>query len=369
MLKLLARALLLAAIALASGAGFPPNAAADEPAADAALARALALHRSGDVLGAIDAYLAILEHSPERADVRSNLGAAYARLGRNGADPSIRFNLGIALMKAARFPEATAELEQVLAQQPQNKNAMLLLAESQLQQGQSAKVVELLAPHEAAYGDDRAFAFLLGSALVREDDLKRGQVLLDRALSQGDSAETRLLMGAAHLRADDPQAARDELRRAAELNPALPGVYSLLGQALQRMSDGAGAEAAYRKALEQDPNDFDANLQLGTIRKDEGRFEEALAYLTRAARLRGDDLGVLYALGSLHLSRGDYTKACEALEPLVARAPEFQQGHALLAMTYARLGRPQDAERERTLSQKLTAERQAKEASRQAPKP
>jgi tetratricopeptide (TPR) repeat protein len=385
MLKRPVRALLLPATLLAALVVSPlAAAAADEPDTDAALARAMAQHRSGDLLGAIDAYLAILERSPDRADVRSNLGAAYARLGRNveaieqyrkalagpQPDPAIRFNLGLALLKAARYSEATAELEQVVAQQPENRNALLLLAESQLQQGRSAKVVELLSPHEAAYGGERAFAFLLGSALVRENELKRGQVLLDQALSQGDSAETRLLMGAAHLRADDPQAARDELRRAAELNPALPGVHSLLGQALQRMADGAGAEAAYRRALEQDPNDFDANLQLGNMRRDEGRFDEALAYLTRAARLRADDLGVLYGLGSLHLSRGDYAKACEALEPLVARAPEFQQGHALLAMTYARLGRTQEAERERAFAQKLTTERQGKEANtRPGPKP
>jgi tetratricopeptide (TPR) repeat protein len=350
--------------------------------ADARLERALAQHRAGDMLGAIDSYLAILETSPERADVRSNLGAAYARLGRNAEaieqyrralaggeeDPAIRFNLGLALFKAARFPESAAELERVLARQPDNKGARLLLAECHLQQGESAKVVELLAPHEAAYGDDRAYAYLLGSALVREDDLKRGQVFLDRALAARDSAETRLLMGAAHLRAGDPQAARDELRRAVELNPGLPGVHSLLGQALQRMADAPAAEAAYRRALELDPNDFDANLQLGSMRRDEGRYEEALAYLTRASRLRGDDLGVLHALGSLHLARGDHQKACEALEPLVKRAPEFQQGHVLLAMAYARMGRSEDAERQRAIAQRLAAAQQQKRES-SAPAP
>ncbi|HEX9185964.1 MAG TPA: tetratricopeptide repeat protein [Vicinamibacteria bacterium] len=349
--------------------------AAPERDDEARFERAMAQHRAGDVLGAIDAYLAILERAPGRADVRSNLGAAYARLGRHeeaiaqyrqalavrGEDPAIRFNLGLALFKAARFPEAAEELARVVEKQPENKGALLLLAECHLQQGNTAKVVELLAPHEAAWGEDRAFAFLLGSALVRENDLKRGQIFIDRVLSGGDSAEARLLMGAAHLRAGDPQAAREALRRAAELQPTLPGVHSLLGQALQYMGDGQGAEAAYRRELETNPNDFDANLHLGNLRRDEGRFDEARAYLTRAARLRGDDLGVLHAMGSLHVSTGDFQKAREALEPLVERAPEFQQGHVLLAMTYARLGRMEDAERERGIAQKLGKERQKKE--------
>jgi Flp pilus assembly protein TadD len=370
---------LLVAMALVAGvrAGRAAT-AAEEPDADVALERALSLHRAGDVVGAIDAYLAILARSPERADVRSNLGAAYARLGRHAEaieqyrralagedpDPAIRFNLGLTLFKAARLPEAAEELARVVEKQPENKGALLLLAESHLQQGHSAKVVELLAPHEAAYGEDRAYAYLFGSALVRENDLKRGQVFIDRVLRGGDSAEARLLMGAAHMRSGDPQAARDELRRAAELNPSLPGVQSLLGQALQRMADAPGAEAAYRRALEQDPNDFDANLQLGNLRRDEGRYDEALAYLTRAARLRGDDPNVRHALGSLHLATGDYQKACDALEPLVRQAPDFLQGHVLLAMAYARLGRRADAERERAAARKLATERQQKQESR-----
>lgn len=368
MLQPCQRGLLLVSIALC----LRPAHASQQPAApdnDALLERALAQHRSGDVLGAIDSYLAILERSPERADVRSNLGAAYARLGRNAeaieqyrrallareADVAIRFNLGLALFKAARFKEAAAELERVLGAQPENKAARLLLAECRLQQGLSAQVVELLAGRDNEYGEDRAYAFLLGSALVRENDLKRGQVFLDRALAGSDSAEARLLMGAAHLRAGDPQAARDELQRAAALNPGLPGVHSLLGQALQRMANAPAAEAAYRRALEQDANDFDANLQLGSIRRDEGRYDEALAYLTRASRLRADDPAVLHALGSLHLARGDLPKAQDALEALVSRAPDFQQAHVLLAMTYARMGRTQDAERERALAPRLAA--------------
>lgn len=349
---------------------------------EARLARALAQHRAGDLLGAIDGYLALLERSPGRADIRSNLGAAYARLGRNEeaiaqyrlalaegvVDPAIRFNLGVALFKAARFQEAGEELARVLAAQPRNTNALLLLAECELQQGNARKVVELLAPHDAELGEERAFCFLLGSALVQENDLKRGQVFIDRVIKGGDSAEAHLLMGAAHMRRGDPLAARDALRRAAEINPALPSVHSLLGRALQHMGDGPGAEEAYRRELEVNANDFDANLQLGNLRKEEGRFDEARAFITRAARLRGDDLSVLHALGSLHLSTGDYQKACDALEPLVARAPDFQEAHVLLAMAYARLGRTKDAEREQAVARRLAAERQRREeAARPAP--
>ena len=78
MLKSSVGALLLVAVALTPGARPGLARAAQDASPDAALERAMALHRAGDTVGAIDAYLAILETSPDRADVRSNLGAAYA---------------------------------------------------------------------------------------------------------------------------------------------------------------------------------------------------------------------------------------------------------------------------------------------------
>jgi tetratricopeptide (TPR) repeat protein len=75
--------------------------------------QATQLHQSGDLEGAIQAYQAILAAHPELADVRSNLGAAYARVGKyeqaieqykqalssGDANQAIRFNLAMAYYK------------------------------------------------------------------------------------------------------------------------------------------------------------------------------------------------------------------------------------------------------------------------------
>src|SRR4051812_2948506 len=55
---------------------------ADSTDVERAFAQATQLHESGTLEEAIRAYQAILVSHPNRADVRSNLGAAYARLGR-----------------------------------------------------------------------------------------------------------------------------------------------------------------------------------------------------------------------------------------------------------------------------------------------
>ena len=52
------------------------------PDADALLAQAVQLHQAGDLYGAVENYEAYLKTNPDNAGARSNLGAAYVRLGR-----------------------------------------------------------------------------------------------------------------------------------------------------------------------------------------------------------------------------------------------------------------------------------------------
>jgi len=118
---------------------------------------------------------------------------------------------------------------------------------------------------------------------------------------------------------------------------------------------------AYRTALEQQPDNFDANLQLGTLYRLDQKFELAMTYLKRAQAVRPDDLALRHAMAATLLSLGDADKARELLEGVVHEAPSFVDGHVLLATTYYRLKRKEDGDRERALIEKLTAENQAKQ--------
>src|SRR6185503_7807190 len=117
----------------------------------------------------------------------------------------------LAFYKAARVPEAAAEFERVSAQDTQNLRAILLLADCRTQLGQDAAVVALLAPREQDFKDDRLFAYLLGNALLRRNEILRGQALIQRLFQGGETAEARLLMGVAHLTAGDSRAAVPDL--------------------------------------------------------------------------------------------------------------------------------------------------------------
>jgi tetratricopeptide (TPR) repeat protein len=249
----------------------------------------------------------------------------------------------------------------VVARQPENRQAVLLLADCDLRLGENKKVIELLSPLEKQSPDDKALTYLLGTALIRDEQTARGQVLVDRILRDGDSAEARLLLGATKMNVRDFAGALVDLKKSVELNPKLPDVYSYYGMALAATGDTPGAAVAFEKELESNPNDFDANLQLGVLRKQEQNYDGARRCFERALGVRPGHAAVRYQLATLDLLAGDTQAALVKLERLTKENPQFVEAHVSLATVYYRLKRKDEGDRERATVLKLNAASQAAE--------
>src|ERR1022692_1321616 len=327
------------------------------------LRQAIAMHQGGDIEGAIREYRAYLRVRPDSPDVRSNLGAALASTGRYSEaiveyqaalkhgqkDPRIWLNLALAFYKAGQISDAARELEALHAVQPANPQVILVLADCWLRQGENAKVIGLLAPLDKQNQGDLAIAYILGTALLRNKQIDRGQQIVDRILRNGDSAEARLLLGMAKL-------------EALEYPAAIADLYSYLGQAQMASGDMTAARAAFEKELAQNPNDFESNLRLAVLLKQDGDYNRARELLARALRVRPGDPGALYQVGATDLAAGDMDRACATLEKVVKQSPQFLEAHVSLAQVYYRLKRKADGDRERAVVQKLKAEQDANQS-------
>jgi tetratricopeptide (TPR) repeat protein len=339
------------------------------------LRQAVTAHRAGEMDAAIRGYRAYLKVRPDAIDARSNLGAALASTGRyteavaeyrealkrSPHNFPISLNLALAYYKAEQIAKAAVELAGLHNEQPGNKQVILLLGDCWLRQGEDAKVIELLIPVEKQDENDLAIAYMLGTALLRDKQMEQGQRILDRILRQGDSAEARLLLGTAKLGALEYPDAIADLRKAAELNPHLPDVYSYLGLAEMDSGDMAAARAAFEKELAQNPVDYESNLNLAVLLKQDENYAGAIKLLDRALLVRPGDLRVLYQVGSVELAEGKLDQARATLEGVIKQAPQFVEAHISLAAAYYRLKRKEDGDRERSVVQKLKAERDAKE--------
>jgi Tfp pilus assembly protein PilF len=340
------------------------------------LKEAESFQQAGKLDQAIADYRLILKRYPDIAPVRSDLGAALAGEGRYEEAvveyeralqlqplPQIRLNLALAYYKADKLDLAVQNLKTVQAQMPDDIRPAMLLADCYLRQGRNKDVIDLLDPLQATHGDDMGFIYMLGTALVRDNQAARGQVIIDKILKNGDSAEARLLLGTTKLAVHDPQGALVDLQKAIELDPKLVSAHSIYGRALMEAANPEEAQKAFRAELTLNPNDFDSNLYLGAFLKGEQRYDEALPYLQHALEVRPGDPGVRYQIAALHLAEGNLDQAQRELEALVKASPDFLEAHVSLATLYFRLKRKGDGDRERAIVTKLTAEKQARESA------
>ena len=321
----------------------------------------------GDFEQAVALYEQALKLQPNSVPIRTDLGVALVRLGRYSEainnyeevlkrEPEnaiVRLNLALAWYKQAAFAKAAEELQNLREKHPDDSQTLYLLADCYLRLGKNADVAALLQPKYVADPGDLAVDYALGTALIRQGKIHEGEVVIDRILKGGDTPEANLLMGEAQFAAGDYNAAAATLRKALNQKPDLPEAWSLYGHALLNGEDLPGAEAAFLRALQLDPNDFNANLYLGSVFRREGDYAQALPYEERALHLRSASPEACFQVAALHAALGKLEESRREFEQLERDFPDFLEVHVQLAALYARMNLPKDNQREREIVLKL----------------
>jgi len=340
---------------------------AQDSSPEDALRHAMELQQSGDLEGAVQGYRQFLAARPKEAAVQANLGVLLAHLGRFdeaiqeykkavALDPqnaAIARNLGLAYYKSGRIEDAAREFSRSRELEPDNLQTTLLLGDCRLRMGQNKEVIALLKPLEPQNSDDSAIAYLLGTALIRDGQLQAGQERVDKILRKGDSAEARLMLGTQMFAARDFSTAVKQLAGAAELNPGLPGLQGLYGQALLNTGDPDAAVEAFQKELASDPNHFEANFYLAQILMARSKWSEADPLVRRAVLVRPESLEARLELADLDIGEGKLGEARRELEGLDTKAPKSAPVHRRLAEVYEKLQLSADAGREKKLAASL----------------
>jgi Tfp pilus assembly protein PilF len=157
--------------------------------------------------------------------------------------------------------------------------------------------------------------------------------------------------------AGDMKGAVEDLKRAVELDPKLPGVHGLYGQALLSIGSPDIARREFEAELATNPLDFDANLNLGVLLRNEQNYDQAAKHLSRALGVRPGDLATRYQIASIALARANIVDATAMLEAIVKEAPSFVEAHVALATAYYRQQRKEDGDRERAIVEQLNRQK------------
>ena len=291
----------------------------------ALFARALELQQAGDMLGAIDTYKAALAIIPDRADALSNLGAAYVRLGQyDDAIAQYEAALKADPIEQHGPPESGARVLQVGAARtrpfrsssgssrpsPDAKNAYLVLADCYLQTGQDQELVALLKPREQMFGDDLAYAFLLGTALLHTARRAEGQKYVDRDFRRRRVRRSAPADGHRASRPQDYPAAKTELaaRRAVQ-SAAADGALAVRPVAAGAWASRTPRSAHFARSSRSTSTTSRRTCSSVTCERRRRSSTEASTYLERATTIRPDDLAARKLLASLRLQTGKVEEA------------------------------------------------------------
>ncbi|HEV2576811.1 MAG TPA: tetratricopeptide repeat protein [Acidobacteriaceae bacterium] len=277
------------------------------------------------------------------------------------------------LLVAKHQPEEAARvLDSFLSTHAEDADALTLLAQIHVEQGDRSTAKELLTKALAASPNSPAANITLGKLMLEQhrdpEAMDRFETVLDidlrdREARQGElSAATELAMSARrdnhqdaalkvleHARSklpDDPKLlldlgiqatemgllpeASDSLQAARKLDPSDPDIVYALGRLEMQEQHLQAAETDLRAYLAKRPEDASAHFGLGKVMEAGQRTAEAKAEFERSIQLQPAQTESYYELGQIELEVQHDAQAAPLFEKVLAR--DADHGGALTGM-------------------------------------
>ncbi len=213
--------------------------------------------------------------------------------------PRTQYYLGLALQSSGRMDEAISHLNQSLAQDPKDADALYELA--RLHKNASLHSIEALKALDA------------------------------------DSFQLHALMGEVYADQERYSDAIEEYQKALAKRPDAPGMQFLIGVAYWAQRQMVPAEKAFQLAYKENPKDAMTNLYLGDIAVRYQRFSEALPFLMVAKEAQADMPQLHVLLGQCYQAQKELQRAKAEFQAAISADPAAAQPHYLLARIYREL--------------------------------
>lgn len=276
----------------------------DLPAARAAL-QAGAATAPGDWVAILNSAITIL--AGDTAVARQTLANLVGAV--QGAAPAAYLMLSDLQLVAGEFELSANTLEAGLSRQPQNPELL----------GQLARV------------------YLLANRL---DDSEK---VLARARS-ADTASVLVAQGDLARRQGNAGATLQAYNRAVAVAPGDDRGWFALGSAQNEREEASPARNNLRRALELQPQGAGYAGELGTLETFANHFDEADAAFVSALQRNPADYVAWTGLGLLRLKQGQAAVALDAFLRAGVLEPRYARARAYTAVAYYQLGRAGDAE-------------------------
>jgi len=293
-------------------------------------------------------YLNVLRNPKLNSAAVRQLGLLYYAEGRlpraisflrkaaelEPANLEVRLKLGQIYLAFRMAKEAREAAALVLQKQPQNEEALLLLAEV----GTSNQVREIsqrMAQLPAAARGRASSHLVLGALAAREQDLPRAEAEFKAAVAaDAKSSEAYMALGAIYLARNDRAQAEPALKRSAELAPLRSS--QRLRYAEFELASGAPEEG--KRLLEEitrkAPDYVPAWVRLAQLAYAKANTKECASLLDQVLLHDPINREALLLRGNLALAKGDGTNALSQFDRLARTYERDPEAHYRLALAH-----------------------------------
>ena len=243
-------------------------------------------------------------------DYRSNLALWSDAAQKLPGNVRAYANVGYALFKMGRVPEAIAEYDRALRIDPDSVDAHNNLA----------------------------------IALVESGKVGDGVQHFQKAVQiKPRWASTHYNLGTALARAGKFEDAVAQFQEALRIQPGYPSVHYNLAEVLLTLGRTPEAVDHYEQALRYAPEYAEAHYHLANTLARSGRLEDAITHYQEVLRLKPDDAEAHLNLGATLAKLGKPEEAIQQYQQALRIQPDYAAAHNSLANAFVRAGKVEEA--------------------------
>ena len=323
--------------------------------------------KADDALKVLDEYLA---QKPGDASGLQYKGAAYSLkkqyaeaerylLQAIQADPKLfpaRLELATVYATSGRNDDSRKQIDQVLADDPNNVKAYYLLAKLESLHGNKAKALDIYNKIGEISKNDPLPFYKMGMIYLDEGDIAKAE-LVAANLSQKfpKSGESARLTGIIQFKKKNFNEAIAALQNSIKQQPTIEGYY-YLGLTLYSTGQLESAINQFRTILDHVPSYTRSRLMIGMILLQQKRVEDAISEIGKVIETDPQNALAHNLLGSAYLARGQFDEGMKELNRATALDPKLVEAHVKKGLLYLSKGKEREGEAELQTAVKVNPE-------------
>jgi tetratricopeptide (TPR) repeat protein len=276
---------------------------------------------------------------------------------------SAHVSLGMLYVQMAKLGDAISEFQEALRLDPDRTDARSSLVnvwrdEAHAAGGQDPeKALSLLLQARKISPKDADVQFDLGMVALRMSLFPDAMQAFQEALElRKDDAGALYGLGRVQMALAKYEDARATFERYNDLRPADASGHYALGMTLEALQRAAEARSQFEKSIELQPAQTESYFQIGRIELEGGEIDTAERQFTRVLKRDPRHAGALSGMGRLRFQQKNYAEAADFLQKAIAADASLREAHYYLGMTYARIDRKEESEKEQLIASRLEHE-------------